>query len=83
MVSFLWRQHLNRTSKKKKMTLISMIKYYCHTLFWYNSNILHTLKVNLTRKAHFSEVQENKFSFINSTIMKSFKTMDLSTIKSF
>lgn len=50
---------------------------------WYNSNILHTLKVNLTRKAHFSEVQENKFSFINSTIMKSFKTMDLSTIKSF
>lgn len=54
-----------------------MIKYYYHTLFWY-SNILHTHKINLTRKAHFSEVQENKFSFINSMIMKSFKTMDLS-----
>lgn len=54
-----------------------MIKYYYRTLFWYNSSILHTHKTNLNRKAPFSENQENKLCFINSLIMKSFKTMDL------
>lgn len=54
-----------------------MIKYYYRALFWYSSSILRTHKINLNRKAPFSENEENKFSFINSMIMKSFKTMDL------
>lgn len=54
-----------------------MIKYYYHSLLWYNSSILYTHKINFNRKAPFSENEENKFSFINSMIMKSFKTMDL------